>query len=33
MESSPKMPDDIDWRAYVKGQRRFIDEVIAGQSN
>lgn len=33
MKSSPKMPGDIDWRAYVKGQGRFVDEVAARQSD
>lgn len=29
MQPLPIMPDDIDWRAYTKGQDRFVDEIVA----
>lgn len=28
----PTMPEDIDWRAYVRGQGRFVEEMVAGQA-
>jgi len=35
MQTAPAMPDDIDWRAYTKGQRRFVDEIatLNGEGN
>jgi hypothetical protein len=29
LQPLPTMPDDIDWRAYAKGQGRFVDEIVA----
>lgn len=29
----PTMPQDIDWRAYIRGQEQFIEDVLAEQSS
>jgi len=29
LQPLPTMPDDIDWRAYTKGQDRFVGEIVA----
>lgn len=33
MQPIPKMPDDIDWRAYIVGQDRFIADMVALNSD
>lgn len=32
-ESLPTMPQDVDWRAYIRGQEQFIEDVLAEQSS